>query len=124
MQKIKGTTIMLNRGDVLNLTLSVKVNGITDYTFQIGDKIVFSIYNKGKLNDSAVLVKEINILEETSTVTINLTSEETKLGEMKNKPVEYWYEVELNPDTAPQTVVCFDETGAKIFELYPEGADE
>lgn len=120
MQKIKGTTIMLNRGDVLNLTLSVKVNGITDYTFQIGDKIVFSIYNKGKLNDSAVLVKEINILEETSTVTINLTSEETKLGEMKNKPVEYWYEVELNDQ---YTVIGYDDIeGAKILMLYPEGS--
>ena len=44
MQKINGTTIMLNRGDVLNLTLSL-TDGSEPYTFQIGDEIIFSIYN-------------------------------------------------------------------------------
>lgn len=43
---------------------------------------------------------------------------------MVNKPTDFWYEVELNPDTAPQTIIGYDkETGAKIFRLYPEGGD-
>ncbi len=119
MQKIDGTTIKLNRGDVLNLTLTLKVNGTTDYTFQNGDKVVFSVYNKNKLNEDAVLLKTIDILSESQSVTINLTSEETKLGEMKNKPVEYWYEVELNDQ---YTVIGYDDKGEKVLMLYPEGS--
>jgi hypothetical protein len=50
-----------------------------------------------------------------------LSKEDTKIGKKVNKPVDYWYEVELNPDTYPQTIVGYDEDGAKIFKLYPEG---
>ncbi len=119
MQKIDGTTIKLNRGDVLSLTLTLKINGTTDYTFQNGDKVVFSVYNKGKMSDDAVLLKEVDVLSSSQNVTINLTSEETKLGEMKNKPVEYWYEIELNDQ---YTVIGYDDKGEKVLMLYPEGS--
>lgn len=119
MQKIEGTTIKLNRGDVLDLDLTLKIDDTTTYTFQVGDKIVFSIYNKGKLNEDAVLLKEIEVNEATQTVNINLTSDETKLGNLINKPIEYWYEVELNNE---YTVIGYDDTGAKILILYPEGS--
>ncbi len=119
MQKIDGTTIKLNRGDVLNLTLSVKINGTENYTFQVGDEIVFSVYNKGKMEQEAVVLKRIVIAEECQSVSINLTSEETKLGEMKNKPVEYWYEVELNNQ---YTIIGYDDAGEKQLMLYPEGS--
>lgn len=119
MQKIDGTTIKLNRGDVLNLTLSVKINGTENYTFQVGDEIVFSVYNKGKMDQEAVVLKRIVIAEECQSVSINLTSEETKLGEMKNKPVEYWYEVELNNQ---YTIIGYDDAGEKQLMLYPEGS--
>ena len=119
MQKIDGTTIKLNRGDVLNLTLSVKINGTENYTFQVGDEIVFSVYNKGKMDQEAVVLKRIVIAEECQSVSINLTSEETKLGEMKNKPVEYWYEVELNNQ---YTIIGYDDAGEKQLVLYPEGS--
>lgn len=119
MQKIDGTTIKLNRGDVLELVLSLKVDGTTTYTFQAGDKIVFSIYNKGKLNEDAVLLKEVDATGGSQTVTISLTNEETKLGELLNKPVTYWYEIELNNE---YTVLGYDDAGAKELILYPEGS--
>lgn len=119
MQKIDGTTIKLNRGDVLNLTLTLKNSDGSTYSFQNGDKVVFSIYNKGKLSEDAVFLKEVDVTETLQALEINLTSEETKIGELINKPVEYWYEIELNNQ---YTVIGYDDTGAKIFMLFPEGS--
>lgn len=119
MQKIDGTTIKLNRGDVLDLTLSLKIDGTTTYTFQSGDKIVFSVYNKGKLTEDAILLKEVNATEGSTTVSITLTNEESKIGNLINKPVEYWYEIELNNQ---YTVLGYDDDGAKVLMLYPEGS--
>ena len=61
---------------------------------------------------------------EEDSVRIRLRREDTKIGDIIHKPVKYWYEVELNPDTEPQTIVGYDDDGPKIFTLYPEGADE
>lgn len=119
MQKIDGTTIKLNRGDILNLSLSLKYDDGSNYTFQQNDSIVFSLYNKGKMSDKAVFKKEIIVNESSQTLTINLSSEDTKIGDLINKPVEYWYEIELNNQ---YTVIGYDEDGAKILMLYPEGS--
>ena len=119
MQRIEGSTIKLNRGDVMSMRLSLKMEDGSDYTFQSGDKIVFSVYNKNKMDEEAVLLKEVDVLEQSESVDINLTSEETKIGELINKPVDYWYEVELNNE---YTVIGYDDDGAKILRLYPEGS--
>lgn len=119
MQKIVGTTIKVNRGDVLNLSLSTELEDGSTYTFHNGDKVVFSIYEKGKMSDNAVVMKEINVIEDTETVDIGLTNEETKIGELINKPITYWYEVELNDQ---YTIIGYDEDGAKEFMLFPEGS--
>lgn len=39
---------------------------------------------------------------------------------MASKPIEYWYEIELNGDS---TIIGYDNDGAKKLILYPEGAD-
>ena len=46
--------------------------------------------------------------------------DDMKIGEMLNKQVEYWYEIELNND---ETIIGYDDDGAKKLILYPEGAD-
>lgn len=119
MQKIDGTTIKLNRGDVLNFTLTLSSSSGDPYTFQDGDKVVFSVYNKNKMSDNAVLLKEFNVEGSQQSVEINCTKEETKIGDLTNKPVEYWYEIELNNE---YTVIGYDDDGAKILMLYPEGS--
>lgn len=119
MQKITNSMIEINRGDELSLSLSLKQDSGTTYTFVEGDKVVFSLYNKGKMNEKAIIVKEVNATPGQTSITISLTSEETKIGELINKPVEYWYEIELNDRF---TVVGYDEEGAKKFILYPEGS--
>ena len=119
MQKVTNTTIEVNRGDELNLNLSLKLDSGEDYTFEEGDKIVFSLYEKGKMSDNAILIKEVDATPDTTNLEISLTSNETKIGEMINKPVEYWYEIELNDR---YTVIGYDDKGAKKFILYPAGS--
>lgn len=118
-QKIEGTTIKINRGDVLNLSLSLSNSDGTPYTFKPGDTIVFSVYNKNKMSEDAVLLKQIVVDGEQSSVEIVCTKEDTKIGDLINKPVEYWYEIELNNE---HTVIGYDEDGAKILMLFPEGS--
>lgn len=119
MQKIEGTTIKVNRGDVLSFSLSLENEDETPYTFQEGDKIIFSIYNKKALNEKAVLIKEVEATSGETSISINCTKEDMTIGALINKEVEYWYEIELNGE---HTIIGYDDTGAKILMLYPEGS--
>lgn len=119
MQKIDGTTIKVNRGDELDLSLSLETDSGSTYEFENGDKIVFSLYNKGKMDGNALLMKEITATGGETSIDISFTNTETKIGTLINRPVEYWYEIELNDR---YTVVGYDEKGAKILMLYPEGS--
>lgn len=124
MFKIEGSTIKATRGDIGAITVTVKNDDNTDYTFQAGDIIRFKVF-KNKDCGCIVLQKDTVVEAETTEVNISLTKEDTKIGELISKPVTYWYEVELNPETNPQTIIGFDDIdGAKLFMLYPEGGDE
>lgn len=113
MFNIENNKLYFTRGDTITFNLS-----IDGYVFQPNDKIAFRIYNKGKLNCEP-LSETIVIIEETSAVAkIILSSEATKIGNIVSKPVEYWYEVELNDS---QTVIGYDDEGPKTILLYPEG---
>ena len=110
-------TIHLTRGDVAAIELS-----LTNNAFKAGDVVRFKVIEKKACN-CVVLYKDAIVEADAEIVTINLDSNDTKIGEIINKPKDYWYEVEINPETAPQTVIGYDEDGAKIFRLYPEGSD-
>lgn len=120
MFKINPTTkeIKITRGDIGTIELSI--NG---YTFKAGDILRFKVF---KFQDCKCieLQKDITINEETETISIPLTSEDTRIGDLINRPTKYWYEIELNPETACQTIVGYDDEGEKIFRLYPEGSDK
>jgi len=115
--------IEVTRGDVLPLTIGAKDKDGTDYIFVAGDVVRVKVMERKKCN-CVVLSKDVTIENETTTVEIDLTSEETKIGTLINKPTIYWYEVELNPDTRCQTIIGYtSEDGAKLFTLLPEGDD-
>ena len=115
-------SIFLTRGDIATFNISAK-NNDTDYVFEVGDKVRFKVYEKKDCN-CVVLQKDFKVDTEGTTVEIWLDGHETKIGEVISKPKDYWYEVELNPETAPQTIIGFDDIeGAKIFRLFPEGSD-
>ena len=115
MFKIKDETIYLTRGDTATIELSVE-----DYTFKAGDIIEFRVYNKKGLNQLPLINKKIELKQEQDVINIELNSDDTKIGEITNKETEYWYEIELNND---KTIIGYDENGAKLLILYPEGAE-
>lgn len=124
MFKVEGSTIKVTRGDTGTIGITIKNEDGTDYTFQVGDIVRFKVF-KNKDCDCVELEKDTTVESETEEVDINLTKEDTKIGELISKPVIYWYEVELNPDTNPQTIIGYDDIeGAKLFILYPEGGDK
>lgn len=119
---LKDKTICLTRGDVANVNVTANLQDGQTYTFTPGDVIRFKVFKKRDCN-SVELQKDVLVEAATETVTVSLTKEDTKIGDIINKPVDYWYEVEMNPDTEPQTIIGYDEQGEKIFRLYPEGSD-
>lgn len=114
-------SIYVTRGDILFFYVSAK-DGDVDYTFQPGDIVRIKVFGK-KDAESVALQKDFPVVEITEKVQIYLTEEDTKIGEVISKPKDYWFEVELNPDTAPQTIVGYDEDGPKVLRLFPEGDD-
>ena len=124
----KTKKIYLTRGDVACIRISVKNDDGGNYTFRVGDVIRFKVFKK-KDCQFIVLQKDTKVLEEATSVDINLTSEDTKIGNIINKDIDYWYEVELNPDTRPQTIIGYEidpqtrKPLEKIFKLLPEGGD-
>lgn len=112
-------TIHLTRGDVAEIVLRAKDNMV----FEKGCVVRFKVFEK-KDCESVVLQKDFEVVEESSEMEIYLGKEDTKIGGLINKPKDYWYEIELNPETKPQTVLGYEEDGAKIFKLYPEGGEK
>lgn len=113
-------TIHTTRGDIGLLKINInKANGEA-YTFSPSDIIRLRVMEKKNVNKT-VLLKDITVTEATTSVEMTLTAEDTTIGESINAPVVYWYEMELNPDTAPQTFIGYDADGPKLFILYPEG---
>lgn len=116
----KNNTICLTRGDIANIVVKANLQDGNPYTFNTGDVVRLLVYKRKKCHE-VVLKKDVVIAEPSETATISLEKEDTRFGELISEPVDYWYEVELNPDTLPQTIIGYDSLGEKIFRLYPEG---
>lgn len=122
MFKIDDTTIKITRGDIGTIEVTANSDNNKLYEFKVGDIVRLKVFKK-KDCACVVMYKDVEVTVPTTAVQISLTKEDTKIGELINKKSEYWYEIELNPDTAPQTIVAHDDDGEKLFVLYPEGAD-
>lgn len=116
-------TINVTRGDILFFTVGTKDKDTgEEYIFSIGDIVRFTVYGK-RDTENVVLQKDFVVTEPTERLLLFFSKEETRIGDPINKATDYWYEVELNPDFRPQTIIGYDENGAKVFRLYPEGID-
>ncbi len=116
-------SIYATRGDIVCLNVSAKDDRTGEaYEFQPGDIVQMMIYRKKNAED-VVMQKDFPVPAKTDTVGIFLTEQDTKIGDTISKPTDYWYQVTLNPYTNPQTFIGYDEDGAKIFKLFPEGKD-
>lgn len=116
-------TINVTRGDILSFTVGTKDKDTgEEYIFGSGDIVRFTVYGK-RDTENVVLQKDFVVTEPTEKLLLFFSKEETRIGEPINKATDYWYEVELNPDFRPQTIIGYDENGAKVFRLFPEGID-
>ena len=113
-------SIYLTRGDAISFSVGALDEEGNDYVFKPTDTVRFSVFNK-KACHLVELRKDFSVAAESDVIEISLTGEDTKIGEHISKPVDYWYEVELNPNSLPQTIIGYDEDGPKVFRLYPEG---
>ena len=120
MFKIIDKTIHLTRGDAVTIRIGSKNNDGTDYTFKVGDVVRLNVF-KRKDCGCIELTKDITVDKEGTTVDIPLTSKETTIGGIINKPTVYWYEIILDPNGVEQTILGYDLDGEKEFILYPEG---
>lgn len=108
--------ISVNRGDGDSQGFDFSIKG---YEFKIGDKIKIGVYEKKGYSKNSVLLKEFEIKEPTEKYRLTFTKEELTIGELIEKYVDYWYEIQLNDNT----IIGSDDDGDKIFRLYPEGSD-
>lgn len=114
-------SIYVTRGDMVFLRITADKDG-EPYTFQPGELVRFKVFAKKDCED-VVLEKDFPVTAVTQGVDIILTGDDTKIGDVISKPRDLWYEVELNPLDNPMTIIGYDEDGAKVFKLFPEGAD-
>lgn len=117
----KDLSIYVTRGDMGGFYVEATLDGEA-YTFRSGDVVRLKVFGK-KDCENVVLQKDVTVEADTTQVEMWLSKEDTKIGEVISKPTDYWYEVELNPDTKPQTIIGYDDDGAKVFKLFPEGRD-
>lgn len=115
-------TINVTRGDTCVINVTAK-QGNEPYIFNIGDVVRLNIM-RAKKSSEILLSKEVTVDEETEEVSIILSSNDMKMGNLIEKPTAYWYEVVLNPNTSPETIIGYDKDGPKQFILYPEGGDK
>lgn len=115
-------SIYITRGDVAFFSVAAKTDTGEAYKFKAGDVVRFKVFEK-KACENVVLQKDFGVEAEADEVEILLEEKDTKIGEIISKPTDYWYEVELNPFTNPQTILGYDDDGPKVFRLLPEGDD-
>lgn len=122
----KTKQISLTRGDFFPFRLKSKNKDGTYNVFKVGDIVRFKVFNSK--TSEVVLQHDTVILEENTFVDIIISSEETEIGEITNEPIDFWYEVKINPDENQQTIIGYEvdkynEPLPKIFKLLPEGSD-
>ena len=115
-------SIYVTRGDIAVIAVSAVDKENEPYLFLPGDLLRIKVYGKKDV-ENVVLQKDFPVLAESYTVDLYLDENDTKIGEVISKPVDYWYEIELDPLSNPQTIVGYDDDGAKVFKLFPEGRD-
>lgn len=117
-------SIYVTRGDIVSFGVTATdIEGEeVPHHFEPGDILRIKVFGK-KDAETVYLEKDFPVLENCERVEIFLTEEDTKFGEIISKPKDYWYEVCLNPDTNPQTIIGYSEDGPVVFRLFPEGAD-
>ena len=129
MLEIIDKNIRITRGNMLPITVMAdnEIDG-NDYVFQVDDVIRFQIFDSKDAN-KVYLKKDFTVTEESTEKIIIISAEEMKIGEIKNRATEYWYEIELNPDSDnTMTIVGYEldennKPNPAVITILPEGGD-
>ena len=122
--KINEKNIQVTRGNHMPLTVTTKNSDGTNYVFQLDDTLRFKVFEKKNVNN-VFLTKDFSVNEVSEEITIELTADDMKIGELIDKATDYWYEIELNPDTPKtQTIIGYEKNLPAILTLLPEGGDK
>ena len=113
----------ITRGDTLSLRLTANLKTGEEYIFKQGSIISFKI-TKPKEQNKIIFEKSIEVDKDTNYVFLELTSNETKIGELNNEPISYWYEISLTDlNDFVQTIIGYNENGPTLFILNPEAEE-
>lgn len=127
-------TIYLTRGDVTDKFHKIafyypiynfETQQEENYNFQLADKIAFVVKEKKGYTKQEILrvektLAQMGYVEPTQYPEIQLSEEDTKVFELTDKPVTYWYDIVLNDTT---TILGYDDEGAKKLIVYPEAEE-
>lgn len=115
-------TLHLTRGDrcTFKVYATEETSGTRCY-FPAGSTVSFIIVPRLGYTDGEVLRKTVNVTSDTQEVEFLLTENDTKIGDMIDKRVKYWYNVVVNDDI---TIIGSDENGEKVIYIYPEVGEE
>ena len=114
--EIINDAIHINRGNRLLFDYSIDNNG-SDYVFEVGDIVTFSVYHKLEMDDEPVVNKIFKTTTGSTVMTIDIPNEDMRIGEPISRPDEYWYQIRLNNDV----ISGYNSDGPKKLILYPEG---
>lgn len=115
MLKIEDKEIHINRGEDCIIELE-RENGL----FKVGDKIKLSIVDKNDYND-VFFQQEYEVDEESKLAKIYILKEYTRFAEIKRRPLNCRYEIELNNSIV--LVGANDDDDNKIT-IYPEAGEK
>ena len=116
MFKFTNNTFHVTRGDSGSITIAYKDGSVLPNT------ICFRVYGKDDLNSDPIINKELAIDSGSTSYDLYIYGEDTmQMENPENGKEEYWYELKIGPTN---TVLGYDEQGAKIFYLYPTGKDK
>lgn len=114
-------SIYVTRGDACSFPVVAADVGVGS-VFPAGTVLRIKVTEK-KNCANVVLQKDFPAWNETASINIVLNESDTKIGDTISKPKDYWYEIEMNPNSDPKTIIGYDEDGARVFKLFPEGKD-
>lgn len=111
----KNNTFHVTRGDIGLITVTVKSDLVKDLS---GSDITFGVYRKNELDSDPVIWAQDSFAENSNSVTLNIYANPDDIENPDGNREEYWYEIKIGP---ANTVLGCDETGPKLFYIYPSG---
>jgi len=122
---MEGRDIETIRGDMLPLSITLEDVLDAPESFKKDDVIRFLVFDKKDV-DNIHINKDFTIEEDTDELYIEIPAETMEFGEISSKPIEYGYELKLNPDKPTRvTIVGFiKDVGFPILTLLPGSGDD